>query len=772
MRRRYGRYSLPLLAAVLALSAAPTACSSEPARAPAPAVATVAPSREAPRLPGPTPPATATPLPTLTASATPTPAPPPTDSPSPTPTVTPPPTAIPTPIPTPATTPTISDRAVIEVVVDTCLNLREEPSLDAAVRTCLPNGATVKIAAPPWEHGRASDLPWLYIRTNDGLEGWASAEYLRRHRGGARLEEAPAPTLPPAGAGLATPPGVFAAVALGGHYDACVLTAAREAVCWDMNAAEEAVALPGPYIAIDAAGGTTCAVTAGGEPVCWGSDESAAGAPPGRYTTVSTTEGYTCGLTEAGEAVCWGSHSERAHRQRAEEGDTEWSGWPLGRMPDPPPDTYVAITVGYSGYLDGSVLSACAARAGGGRACWSSSGKYDYDEERLIWVGDGDPAVPVINGDFCSVNGWGPPSCNSYGRGYTAISEGGSHTCAITLDGAAECWSSEVDVGALDVMHPPDPSPARYAAISTDGPYGCAVTDAGDLACWESERNVTPSPDPAPGPYVSVSDGTSHTCALTEAGEAVCWGLTNHGQTHVPPGEYTAISAGEFHTCALTVTGEAVCWGAIYADAPAGRYAALSAGSPETGGTACALTYAGEPICWGDPYGIEPPAGRYVAIDVRDQRGCALTEAGEAVCWNRNGSRNLDVPSDPFAAIGVGGGRTCALTALGGVLCWDRDGTVMTGTPSGHHVALAVGWNHACALTEGGEAACWAWRYSRYKGLEEEGPYEGELTQPPPGHYIAISASEYRSCALTEAGDVVCWGDAAYTRIPRPLRIE
>lgn len=31
--------------------------------------------------------------------------------------------------------------------------------------------------------------PWMHIRTEDGVEGWAHADYLRWHSDGVRLEE-------------------------------------------------------------------------------------------------------------------------------------------------------------------------------------------------------------------------------------------------------------------------------------------------------------------------------------------------------------------------------------------------------------------------------------------------------------------------------------------------------------------------------------------------------------------------------------------------------
>lgn len=123
--------------------------------------------------------------------------------------------------------------------------------------------------------------------------------------------------------------------------------------------------------------------------------------------------------------------------------------------------------------------------------------------------------------------GFGSPKCGWPGADYAAISDDGRHACEITADGKADCWASKAPAiawGALSVMRPPDPLPARYVAISTGGDIGCAITDAGGIACWEAERNMIAPPDPSPGRYVAVSDGTYHTCGLTRAGEAVCWG--------------------------------------------------------------------------------------------------------------------------------------------------------------------------------------------------------------------------------------------------------
>ena len=442
--------------------------------------------------------------------------------------------------------------------------------------------------------------------------------------------------------------------------------------CWGWGDDVATIVSNERHIDLDADGGTTCAVTEAGEVACWGVDESAADAPPGPYTMVSTTDGYTCGVTEAGEVLCWGSHSERG--SGASDEDRDYSSGYVGRMPDLPPDSYVAVTVGYSDYLDGTLLWACAARAGGGFTCQRSSGKYLHGEASVRRE-DGGPGEGLARGDFCSVNGWGDPSCSN-SASYLAVSQAGDYACAITREGTAECWlfgDVVVSYGQLKVMTPPDPSPGRYLAISNAGDYACALTEAGEPVCWEAawNRNVEPSPNLPPGGYVAVSDGRNHTCALTEAGAAVCWGWNNWGQTDLPPGRYVAISAGAYQTCARTEAGDEVCRGAV------------SHRSFLEGYVNCALADIGQVVCTG----TDAPAGRYKALAVGWQHACALTDAGEPVCWawesRRYDGYKEDTPAEspyhdqltqpppgPFIAISASEFRTCALTPPGEVVCW------------------------------------------------------------------------------------------------------
>ena len=82
--------------------------------------------------------------------------------------------------------PPFEDRLQVEVVVDTCLRLRDEPSLRAAVLDCLPNGVILDTDGYTVDYYHY--VPWMHVRTADGREGWASADYLQWASDGVLLE--------------------------------------------------------------------------------------------------------------------------------------------------------------------------------------------------------------------------------------------------------------------------------------------------------------------------------------------------------------------------------------------------------------------------------------------------------------------------------------------------------------------------------------------------------------------------------------------------------
>ncbi len=81
--------------------------------------------------------------------------------------------------------PPFSGPPTVEVVADACLNVHEEHRANSPIVTCLPNGTVAE--TDTFESSWAS--LWMHIRTDDGVEGWAHADYLRWHSDGVRLEE-------------------------------------------------------------------------------------------------------------------------------------------------------------------------------------------------------------------------------------------------------------------------------------------------------------------------------------------------------------------------------------------------------------------------------------------------------------------------------------------------------------------------------------------------------------------------------------------------------
>ena len=523
-------------------------------------------------------------------------------------------------------------------------------------------------------------------------------------------------------------------------------------MCWSIDGGEKWETPPGPYMHITAEGSETCAVTDGGEIVCWsrnGEPSSPVAWPPGHYRAVSLSDAYSCVLSDAGEAVCVGS-----------------AAWP-----EPPPGPFVAIAKASRFYALGTeYLDICALTEAGEGVCW---GAYNEDQFAGSVGGSYTAIVTRING-FCGLTTEGEWTCTSGEHEpsvrYAAISTGGLHACAITEAGKAVCEAASPEwwLGDELVMRPPDPAPARYTAISAGGrfpgtsadrtAYACALTVAGRAVCWGNAENKVERPDPPPGGYVAVSDGEGHTCALSAAGEAVCWGWNNYGQAEVPPGRYTAISAGALKTCAITVAGEVACWGGYtgsIAIAPSAvRYVAVSTGYDQV----CALTEDGDAVCWdGSSFTVEGLSpvethrGPFVSISVGwDGHACALTDEGRGVCWGWNSDGQTDVPPGRYLAIDAGkDSNTCAITEHGEGICWGLG----TSPPARKYTAIEAGsryrW-YGCAVTDEGRAVCW-------------GP--AAMNGPASRLYTAVSFGG-RACALSEDNEVVCWGDTGYALAP------
>jgi len=262
--------------------------------------------------------------------------------------------------------------------------------------------------------------------------------------------------------------------------------------------------------------------------------------------------GYACALLDDKSLKCWGSN----YNGQLGLGDTNNRGDAPGEMGDNLPAvdlgtgrTATAIFCTYS--------HACALLDNKSVKCWGSNyngqlglGDTNNRGDAPGEMGDNLPAVDL-----------------GTGRTATAISIGGSHACALLDNKSVKCWGSNYN-GQLglgdtnyrgdapgemgDNLPAVDLGTGRTAtAISTGGSHTCALLDDKSVKCWGYNYNGelglgdTNNRGDAPGemgdnlPAVDLGTGRmatailndgSRTCALLDNKSVKCWGYNYSGQ--------------------------------------------------------------------------------------------------------------------------------------------------------------------------------------------------------------------------------------------------
>jgi alpha-tubulin suppressor-like RCC1 family protein len=308
----------------------------------------------------------------------------------------------------------------------------------------------------------------------------------------------------------------------------------------------------------------------------------------GGHTFSSLAAGFehTCALTAGGDALCWGT-SEKNH---------SGEDWP----PACDPSTGACQCISSNGSCNGSPFPvggniqfgslvagyhhSCGIRNGGTAYCWGN-------ELFVGMLGTGAGLSPS-------------PAAVSGGIAFAALASGAHHMCALDGSGAAYCWGLNLGdqlgfsggddcdgpaslPGNADVVWPCSRTPVpvggglTFASLMAGWQHTCGLTSSGRAYCWGDHVIAGPfgdTPRLVDGnlAFVSISSGAaaSHTCGVTAANVAYCWGENGLGQlgdgtttstlapVRVAGGlALSTIAVGAEHSCALTTASEVYCWG-------------------------------------------------------------------------------------------------------------------------------------------------------------------------------------------------------------------
>lgn len=345
------------------------------------------------------------------------------------------------------------------------------------------------------------------------------------------------------------------------------------------------------------------------------------------------------------------------------------------------------------------------------------------------------------------------------------LAAGGTHTCALSVEGRAFCWGAESTVGNGSrghgrVLIPTEVTGGHvFAVISAGHDHTCALTPEGKAFCWGwgergalgngSPENVNvPTPVAGEHAFVSISSGYAHTCGVTSAGRVYCWGenylgaLGNGSMALVfafspiaVAGNilFSQVTSGYYHSCALTPEGTAYCWG-------------MNGVEEQYGGGAL-----GNGTTTSSPVPTRVLTDRaFSSITMGESHTCALTLAKEPYCWGVGvfgavGLGEIHPPPNPgtnpahslVPAPVVGGLQLASISTKGAL--------------------------HTCAVTVTGMGYCWGY----YAGL---GSGNGESSSVPVpvtgGHtFLSISAGWRHTCASTSENKIYCWGNNEYGQL-------
>lgn len=415
----------------------------------------------------------------------------------------------------------------------------------------------------------------------------------------------------------------------------------------------------------------------------------------------------------------------------------------------------------------------------------------------------GKPIGPCTDGNDCTIDACNPKQGCTFtgvadgakcaGGGVCAaakclfsgkdVAVGGTHACAIDVNGAVKCWGDNTygQLGDGTQIHRAEPVQVvgfgyGAKAIALGNEHSCAIDAAGGVKCWgrggylgaDSFSNSAIPVDVVGHKtgVAAIRAGAGGTCAIKEMGNLSCWSPINAGPTPSLPsapygfGGVKDVAVGAEKACAIDLGGAVWCFAL-----PAGKgiaTAGIASGAKSIAGggaTTCVIVDGGELKCWGEnkfgqlglgnasPSPTTTPttvpgfgAGTY-AVAVGDSGGhvCAINSAGKLFCWGRN-----------------------YLGQLGDGLQVDKSSPTQVVGSGGGTAKVQVGPNSTCSVGANGEIKCWG---SNLLGKLGRGGIAFALPEQVVGlgaPIAKISAKNRHTCAVAINGEIYCWGGDGY----------
>ena len=504
---------------------------------------------------------------------------------------------------------------------------------------------------------------------------------------------------------------------------------------------------------VSVGGQHTCALTDGGEVLCWGAGANGrlgnvdsvdaltyvevsgiGGDEDSKVLEVSLGEDHSCALRNNGSSICWGK------------GDSGQLGLGNDELTTNVPTEVVAILRNFSGVLGVSVgeSHSCAWTEAEQAFCWG-----DGADGRLGNNGEVGLDIPTM----VLSDGAGEPLSN-----VISMSLGSSHSCAVVgrirEEGMAFCWGE-----------------------GTDGRLGLGSTQKKLLPKRVVAVGESSGGDPLMG-VSEVSAGKDHTCALLggEAGQGVvCWGKGTSGQLG------HGLTTGSNTPVGVLAPGETASGGLLLTDVRqvliGDSHSCALVDELEEGGNG--ELPGGRVLCWGDHTN-----GRLGDVDVTAASAFPLRVSNEQSTAWMYGATDLS----------VGASHSCAVQASATVSCWGNDGGdgrlgdakgVWSAQPV---VVLDVGGSadddsslgaitqvrsgeaHTCALNDNGAVFCWGTGTSGQLGnaglVNALAPVQVVVDSEgsPLEAVTSLELGGSHSCAV-QNGNILCWGDGTNGRL-------